>query len=100
MLPDQPFVFPPGPVPATFFSSVPIRERSRVPRKDNSEPFLVNVAIGLMTGFLIVVLMVILRRPELPHFLYAGHDPVSFRFEDTDKFFGNRPLLLVRIKES
>ena len=44
------------------------------------EPFLVDVAVGLVTIFLVVVLMVVFCWPEGSGFFDAGDDVESFGF--------------------
>jgi hypothetical protein len=57
----------------------------RYHHKATLESLLVNVAVRLVARFFVVVLMVILGRPEHSGFADSGHHPVSFGFELPDQ---------------
>gem|GEM_PF-6389207 len=56
------------------------------------------MAIRLMPRLFIIILMILLRRPEAPCLLHRGHYRVPFRLQLLYQFPGNSPLLIILVK--
>jgi len=57
------------------------------------------MAIRLMPRLFIIILMILLRRPEAPCLLHRGHYRVPFRLQLLYQFPGNSPLLIILVKK-
>ena len=58
------------------------------------------MAVGLMTCFCVIVLMVLLSIPEFPCFVNTGRDMISFALQLPNQLFGYSFLLFIHIKNS